>query len=117
MKEYTNQELERLKALHEKFAQGIEPLSQKESVELLAYLNDTVQRQAEAQVGVLAAVNFEKAIKQVFDTHIKQGLTVSQAAGVMSLVKTEIEMSFFLRTGSFNNVIRETVFSTKVQGS
>jgi len=117
MKEYTNQELERLKALHEQHLKGVEPLPQTEVTELIAYLDDTVKHQAEAQVGLLAAVNFEKAIKQVFDTYIKQGLTVSQAAGVLSLVKTEIEMSFFLRTGSFNNIIRETVFSTKVQGA
>lgn len=100
MKEYTNEELEHLKKLHELFVEeGFDALTECEKGNLLHYLHDTTKHQAAAQSGVLAAINFERSVKQVLDRHIKQGLTVSQAAGVLSLVKTEVEMSFLMKIG------------------
>lgn len=74
-------------------------------------------KKSEAQRSVDAAVGFEMAVKQVLDHYMKDGLTVSQASGVLSLVKTEVEMSFFIKTGAFDGDIRNTVFSTSIQGS
>lgn len=114
--DYTNEELERLKALHEDYVAGDKCLSVNELKDLLKYLHGTAQHQATAQSGVLAAVEFERSIKQVLKESMGQGLSVSQASGILSLVKTEVEMSFFLRTGGFNSSIQDIVLNTDVEG-
>lgn len=80
-------------------------------------MSEDGNKKSEAQRSVDAAVGFEMAVKQVLDHYMKDGLTVSQASGVLSLVKTEVEMSFFIKAGAFDGDIRNTVFSTNIQGS
>lgn len=69
-----------------------------------------------AQRAVDAAVGFENSIRQSLNYYMGEGLSVTQGVGVLALMKTEIEMSYFLKHEEFKDVIREAVFDTKIGG-
>ena len=106
-----------IKETHQKFLlDGFESLTKKEAIDLINHLHEATIVQDVAKNGLDAAIGFETAIKDVCSEYMAQGLTVTQASGVLSLVKTEIEVSFFFRYGPLKEVIREVVFSTEVGG-
>lgn len=63
------------------------------------------------------AVGFEIELREVINKYLQQGITVANATGVMSVLKADIEFTYIMKSPGFADKVRETVFSTKIEGN